>query len=97
MRGGALFNGKEGRGDFRKSSTGGRLHPLPFWKGRGLGSGLRTLPQGFLSPTRGTEGGVKTIEKAWLEVELSLQERRRGRKYSTADFTSALSVRSVCE
>ena len=37
-----------------------RLHPLPFWKGRGLGSGLRTLPQGFLSPTRGTEGVVKT-------------------------------------
>ena len=36
----------------------------------------------FLSPTRGTEGGVKTIEKAWLEVELSLQERRRGRKNS---------------
>ena len=27
-------------------STGGRLHPLPFGKGRGLGSGLRTLPQG---------------------------------------------------
>ena len=27
-------------------STGGRLHPLPFWIGRGLGSGLRTLPQG---------------------------------------------------
>ena len=24
----------------------------------------------FLSPTRGTEGVVKTIEKAWLEVEL---------------------------
>ena len=23
-------------------STGGRLHPLLFWKGRGLGSGLRT-------------------------------------------------------
>ena len=46
-------------------STGGRLHPLPFWKGRGLGSGLRTLPQGFLSPTRGTEGGVKTIEDRW--------------------------------
>ena len=37
----------------------------------------------FLSPTRGTEGGVKTIEKAWLEVELSLQEKRRGRKVST--------------
>ena len=27
-------------------STEGQLHPLPFWKGRGLGSGLRTLPQG---------------------------------------------------
>ena len=49
-------------------STGGRLHP-------------RFLR--FLSPTRGTEGVVKTIEKAWLEVELSLQERRRGRKIST--------------
>ena len=27
-------------------STGGRLHPLPFWKGRGLGCELRTLPLG---------------------------------------------------
>ena len=27
----------------------------------------------FLSPTRGTEGVVKTIEKAWLEVELPLE------------------------
>ena len=36
--------------------------------------------EGFLSPTRGTEGVVKTIEKAWLEVKLSLQERQRGRK-----------------
>ena len=26
-------------------STGGRLHPLPFWKGRGLGSGLRDSPK----------------------------------------------------
>ena len=42
-----------------------RLHPLPFWKGRGLGSGLRTLPQGFLSPVRGTERVVKPIV-AWL-------------------------------
>ena len=42
-----------------------RLHPLLFWKGRGLGSGLRTLPQGFLSPTRGTERVVKTIEDRW--------------------------------
>jgi len=28
MRGGALFKGKEGRGDFRKNSTVGQLHPL---------------------------------------------------------------------
>ena len=38
---------------------------MPFWKGRGLGSGLRTLPQGLLSPTRGTERVVKTIEDRW--------------------------------
>ena len=31
----------------------------------------------FLSPTRGTEGVVKTIEKAWLEVELPLAKGRR--------------------
>ena len=29
MRGGALFNGKEGRGDFRKSSTKGGFPLLP--------------------------------------------------------------------
>ena len=47
-------------------STGGRLHP-------------RFLR--FLSPRRGTEGVVKTIEEGLGEkVELSLQERRRGRK-----------------
>ena len=61
-------------------STGGRLHPLPFWKGRGLGSGLRTLPQGFLSPTRGTEGVVKTIEDRWG-------------KYSTVGRFSSSSLR----
>ena len=35
----------------------------------------------FLSPTRGTEGVVKTIERGLVrKVELSLQERRRGKK-----------------
>ena len=35
----------------------------------------------FLSPRRGIEGVVKTIEEGLGEkVELSLQERRRGRK-----------------
>ena len=32
MRGGAFFNGKEGRDDFRKVSTEGRLHPLSSGK-----------------------------------------------------------------
>ena len=31
-----------------------------------------------LSPTRGTEGVVKTIEKAWLEVELPLERETEG-------------------
>ena len=56
-------------------STGGRLHP-------------RFLR--FLSPRRGTEGVVKTIEEGLGEkVELSLQERRRGRKnYSRIKWTN---------
>ena len=49
VRGGALFNGKEGRGDFRKNSTkGGYILPI-----------LRRVSV----PTRGTEGVVKTIEE----------------------------------
>jgi len=41
----------------------------------------------FLSPTRGTEGGVKTIEKAWLEVEFPLAKgRRRDSKNITSFF-----------
>ena len=52
MRGGAFFNGKEGRDDFRKTA-------------------LRAVTSFLLR------------RKAWLEVELSLQERRRGRKVST--------------
>ena len=48
-------------------STGGRLHPR-FLRFLSTGNG-------------GTEGGVKTIEEGLGEkVELSLQERRRGRK-----------------
>ena len=46
MRGGAFLNGKVGRVGFRKNSTVGRFPP----------SSLR-----FLSPTRGTEGVVKTF------------------------------------
>ena len=48
-------------------STRGRLHPR-FLRFLSTGNG-------------GTEGGVKTIEEGLGEkVELSLQERRRGRK-----------------
>ena len=50
MRGGAFFNGKEGRDDFRKTALRAVTYPLPEEEGLG--------------------------EK----VELSLQERRRGRK-----------------
>ena len=53
MRGGAFFNGKEGRDDFRKTALRAVTYPLPEEEGLG--------------------------EK----VELSLQERRRGRKFST--------------
>ena len=83
MRGGALFKGKEGRGDFRKNSTVGRLHP-------------RFLR--FLSPGNGgTEGGVKTIEEGLEEkVEFSLQERRRGRKFSTVGQLHPLSPEFFC-
>ena len=50
MRGGALFKGKEGRGDFRKNSTVGRLHPR-FLRKRGLG-------RKWSSPCRGGTGGA---------------------------------------
>ena len=51
MRGGAFFNGKEGRDDFRKTALRA-VTSFPF-------------REGFLSPVRGTERGVKTIV-AWL-------------------------------
>ena len=39
--------------------------PNPYGRDLGLGYRVRTLPQGFLSPTRGTERVVKTIEDRW--------------------------------
>ena len=48
MRGGAFFNGKEGRDDFRKTALRA-VTSFPF-------------REGFLSPVRGTEGVLKTIE-----------------------------------
>ena len=60
-------------------STGGRLHPLPFWKGRGLGSGLRTLPLG-----RDRWGKYSTVGRLHsLVPEVSVPQNwgnRRGRK-----------------
>ena len=55
-------------------STGGRLHPLPFWKGRGLGSGLRTLPLG-----RDRWGKYSTVSLA-PEVSVPYKGNRKGRK-----------------
>ena len=40
-------------------STGGRLHPLPFWKGRGLGSGLR--PPSSQEGGRGVENCYRAL------------------------------------
>jgi hypothetical protein len=49
MRGGAFFNGKEGRDDFRKTAPEGG-YILSFLRFLSTGNG-------------GTEGGVKTIEE----------------------------------
>ena len=49
----------------RKVSTEGGYIPNPYGRDLGLGYRVRTLPQGFLSPTRGTERVVKTIEDRW--------------------------------
>ena len=51
MRGGAFFNGKEGRDDFRKTALSA-VTSFPF-------------REGFLSPVRGTERVVKPIV-VWL-------------------------------
>ena len=42
-----------------------RLHPLPFWKGRGLGSGLRTP-----SSQEGGQGSRKNMGKQSLRAVL---------------------------
>ena len=49
----------------RKVSTEGGYIPNPYGRDLGLGYRVRTLPLGFLSPTRGTERVVKTIEDRW--------------------------------
>ena len=46
-------------------STGGRLHPLPFWKGRGLGSGLRT-------PS--SQEGDRGVEKIYV---MNIEEKKQ--------------------
>ena len=47
-----------------RAPEGGYI-PNPYGRDLGLGYRVRTLPQGFLSPTRGTERVVKTIEDRW--------------------------------
>ena len=53
MRGGALFKGKEGRGDFRKNSTKGGYIPNPY--ARDLGLGYRVRPPSSQEGDRGVE------------------------------------------
>ena len=48
-------------------STGGRLHPLPFWKGRGLGSGLRTPSS--QDGDRGVEINIEVMAQLTLQVD----------------------------
>ena len=48
-------------------STGGRLHPLPFWKGRGLGSGLRTPSS--QEGDRGVEINIEVMPQLTLQVD----------------------------
>ena len=48
-------------------STGGRLHPLPFWKGRGLGSGLRTPSS--QEGDRGVETNIEVMPQLTLQVD----------------------------
>ena len=64
-------------------STGGRLHPLPFWKGRGLGSGLRPLQPGEgqvgqknTSLSKEGRGGSKNLT-GWIEDYMTTQESLR--------------------
>ena len=65
MRGGAFFNGKEGRDDFRTPFLNGKEGRDDFRK-----TALRAVTsfpfrEGFLSPVRVTERVVKPIV-AWL-------------------------------
>ena len=48
-------------------STGGRLHPLPFWKGRGLGSGLRTPSS--QEGDRGVELNIEVMAQLTLQID----------------------------
>ena len=52
-----------GRDRWGRYSTKGGYIPNPYGRDLGLGYRVRTLPLRFLSPIRGTEGVVKTIEE----------------------------------
>ena len=82
-------------------STGGRLHPLPFWKGRGLGSGLRTLPLGRDRWGRNsTKGGYILPEPIWtifLNLYLRDTEKRRTSFQSeTYQISSKINSKKSC-
>ena len=63
---------------FRKdSSEEERLHPPPPQKEGAWGKRWSSLWKGFLSPTRGTEGVIKTIDKE--EFEKAFLNDKEGR------------------
>ena len=68
MRGGPSLKVKGGLVGFRKDSfEEERLHPPPSEEEGAWGKRWSSLWKGFLSPTRGTEGVVKTIDKEGFE------------------------------
>ena len=72
MRGGAFFNGKEGRDDFRKTAPEGGYIPNPY--GRDLGLGYRVRTPSSQEGDRGVEKiYVMTIEEKKSRFHASLQ------------------------
>ena len=63
-----------------KQHREGRLHPLPFWKGRGLGSGLRTPSsqegdRDVLKISHRIEGGESVESAEVLALALYMEGR----------------------
>mgnify|MGYP006902518747 CR=1 FL=1 len=69
-------------------STGGRLHPLPFWKGRGLGSGLRTP-----SSQEGDRGVEKIYVMTIEEKKADFMRRFKASRERKAEYIAQMEKR----